>query len=156
MGEQISSYKMERNSSKDRSRLIYKHLKTAYSRHLLAAETATVSIFLCGCFLPASLPNPLKHHVCSIEISPPTPAAAGFFPLPAPHLSVCGWLMVFFISSHFLQPIRMCHLLAVDLGQIWSSFLLTYSKTADAEHKKTVSVQILKGNRFLLSNEGKC
>lgn len=76
--------------------------------------------------LPASqhcLPNPLKHHICSIEISPPPPAATGFLPLPAPHiqyLSVADWWCSLFL------PIRMCHLLAVDLGQIWSSFLLSF------------------------------
>lgn len=45
----------------------------AYCRYLLAAETASVSTPQ-ERMLPASqhcLPNPLKHHVCSAEISPP-------------------------------------------------------------------------------------
>jgi len=106
--------------------------------------------------LPASqhcLPNPLKLYVCSIEISPPTAAAAHFLPLPAPHFSVCGWLMVVFISAHFLPPIRTCHLL-VDLGQTRSSFLLSNLKEKrrhGAEMDNCTSD--VKGNNFLIPSD---
>lgn len=109
--------------------------------------------------LPASqhcLPNPLKHHICSKEISPPTPATAGFLPLPAPQLSVCGWGMFLFISAHSLLPIRTYHLLAVGP---WSN--LTFFKKKKSfiivikrcRAQKDNANSVVRRNAFHLSHE---
>lgn len=98
-------------------------LKSAYSRHLLAAETTTVSLLLCRCFLPASTVSKSSKasSVCSIEISALVPTTT----VTCSYISVCCWLMISFISGHFLMPIiRLCHLLAVKLIPIGSVVIL--------------------------------
>lgn len=106
--------------------------------------------------LPASLhclPNPLKHHVCSIEISLP-PLASSHYLLLTYCMSVADWW-----SSLFL-PISCCPLLEfVTYWQvIWVKFdllfyyLFFFFKCRHTAQKDNVSSNV-KGNSFPLSNQ---
>lgn len=93
-------------------------LKSAYSRHLFEAETATVSLLLCSCILPASTVSKSSQasSVCSTEISALVPTTADFLLLPAPtYLSAADWWSPLFLA------ISCCPLL--DCVTYWQSNL---------------------------------
>lgn len=124
-------------SKEDQSCLIYKQLRIAYSRYLLA-ETATVSALQCKYFLPAS--TAAKSSQASRLLCRDITTNGNYYhqlpPITGSSL-ICLCLtddLHIFLFPTYSFP-TLCHFLALNLEQIFP-FL---SLTTNAEHKTAIS-----------------